>query len=122
MDNELEPVVGNWYTYADDGRTFVVLAVDEDKSVVEIRYEDGELEEIEVNDWPELELEPAEPPEGWEEALSEDPDAAGPLGLEEGEDGWRGSRRQAGKSWEDEDDEDEDEEDYDDWGEEPEDY
>jgi len=123
MDDELQPSVGSWYTLVDDGRTFVVLAVDEDKGMIEIRYEDGDLDEIEIGEWSDLDLEAAEPPEGWTPADDEldEPE----LGYEGEEDEWQapaagGARARRGKSWEDDEDE---EDDYDDdWGEESDDY
>ncbi len=119
MDNDFDPVVGNWYAHVDDEKTFVVLAVDEDKGVVEVRYEDGEVEELDLGEWADLDLEQVEPPEDW--AGGEEDEELGGGELYEDTGTWQApSRPRPGKSWEDADDDDEDE-DYDDW-EESEDY
>ncbi len=65
MPNELDPIVGEWYKNLDDEQTFEVVAVDEDEGTVEIQYFDGEIEEIDLENWYELNLEPIEPPEDW---------------------------------------------------------
>lgn len=65
MGNELEPVVGNWYHHRDKGEDFEVVAVDEDQGLVEIQYFDGATDELDLEDWRELEIELREPPEDW---------------------------------------------------------
>ncbi|GAB4353558.1 MAG: hypothetical protein Kow0073_09830 [Immundisolibacter sp.] len=65
MDREMEPIVGNWYQHVDKGLDFEVVAVDEDNASVEVQFVDGTLDEIALDDWYELDLEPAEPPEDW---------------------------------------------------------
>ncbi len=65
MPNELDPIVGEWYKNLDDEQTFEVVAVDEDEGTVEIQYFDGEIEEIDLENWYELNLESIEPPEDW---------------------------------------------------------
>lgn len=65
MPNELDPIVGEWYKNLGDGQTFEVVAVDEDEGTVEIQYFDGEIEEIDLENWYELDLESIEPPEDW---------------------------------------------------------
>ncbi len=42
-----------------------MVAVDEETASVEIQYVDGTLDEITLDDWYEIDLEPAEPPEDW---------------------------------------------------------
>ena len=93
MGREYAPVPGKWYENREEEETFRVLSVDEDDELVEIEYVDGEIEELDLDTWHELDLEPTETPEGWsDESDSED---------DEDED-------------EDFDDEDEDEDDDDD--------
>jgi hypothetical protein len=108
MRDEFEPTVGKWYLNIDLDEQFRVVAIDEEREVVEIRYLDGEADEIELDAWSDLDLEAAEPPEG------EDED-------EEDEKGGGGSREHdAGEAddWEDdeEDDEDDLDEDEDEYG------
>ena len=105
MSRDYEPVPGQWYENLEDEESFRVLTVDEDSELVEIEYLDGEVEEIDLETWHEMDLEQTDEPEGWSES-DEDEDEE----EEEDED-------------EDEDDEDEDEDDEDDedWDEDEED-
>lgn len=90
MSREYAPTPGKWYENKDEEETFRVLSVDEDDELVEIEYVDGEIEELDLDTWHELDLELTEEPEGW-------------AGDEEGDD-----------EEEDEEDEDFDEDDEDD--------
>ncbi|RMD78211.1 MAG: hypothetical protein D6809_06305 [Gammaproteobacteria bacterium] len=65
MANDLEPVVGNWYHHHDKGEDFEVVAVDEDRGLVEIQYFDGNTDELDLEAWRELDIEAREPPEDW---------------------------------------------------------
>jgi hypothetical protein len=94
VGREYAPVPGKWYENREEEETFRVLSVDEDDELVEIEYVDGETEELDLDTWHELDLEPTETPEGWSDDADSDEE-------EEDED-------------EDYDDEDEDEEDDDD--------
>ena len=94
MGREYEPIVGQWYEDLENEETFQVLKVDEDREIVEIQHLDGDIEELDVDDWAELDLETTEEPEGWSGSQSEDDD-------EEEDDDWDDKD-------EDEDDEDDD--------------
>lgn len=59
------PSVTQWYRHLDKGQEFQVTALDEDAGMVELQHFDGDLEEIELEEWYALELEPIEPPEDW---------------------------------------------------------
>jgi hypothetical protein len=96
VSREYEPAVGQWYENVDEDETFRVISVDEDAELIELEYEDGEVEEIDLDTWAEFNLEKTEQPEGW---AGEDI-----TGDEEDEDE---------EDWDDEDD-DEDEDDFDD--------
>jgi len=65
MSYDMDPIVGNWYQHVEKGLDFEVVAVDEETASVEIQYVDGSLDEISLDDWYEIDLEPAEPPEDW---------------------------------------------------------
>lgn len=93
MSRDNEPVVGQWYQNVEEEETFRVLTVDEDAELVEIEYLDGDIEELDLEEWHELDLELTTEPEGW----SEDED--------DEDDDW------------DEDDEDEEDDEDDDWDE-----
>ncbi len=45
----IEPVVGDWYR--SHGQIFEVVAIDDAERVIEIQHADGDLEEIEFEDW-----------------------------------------------------------------------
>ncbi len=64
-DNELDPIEGNWYYDTERRRDFTVVTVDEEEEVIEIQYQDGDLEELDFDEWAELDLELTEPPEDW---------------------------------------------------------
>ena len=93
MSRDYEPVPGQWYENLEEEESFRVLSVDEDSELLEIEYLDGDIEEIDLETWHEMDLERIEEPEGWSESDDED--------AEDDED------------WE-EDEEDEDDEDDDD--------
>ncbi|MGH8148941.1 MAG: DUF6763 family protein [Steroidobacteraceae bacterium] len=95
MSRDYEPVKGQWYENVQEEESFRVLSVDEDSELVEIEYLDGDVEEIDLETWHEMDLEKIGEPEGW-----------------------AGSSKHAGKEDEDaeEDEEDEDDDD-DDWDE-----
>ena len=95
MAREYEPVVGQWYENLEEEESFRVLSVDEDSELVEIEYLDGDIEEIDLEAWHEMDLELTQEPEGWAESDEEEED-------DEDED-WD----------EDEDDEDDDDDDLD---------
>jgi hypothetical protein len=65
MPNEQDPIVQNWYQFLDKGQIFRVVAVDEDSGYIEIQHYDGDVEEIDMDVWDELDIELIEPPEDW---------------------------------------------------------
>jgi len=89
VSRDYEPVRGQWYQNVEEEEQFRVLTVDEDSELVEIEYLDGDIEELDIEAWHEMDLERIEQPEGWSES-DEDED-------EDDDD-----------DWDDEDDEDED--------------
>ncbi len=94
MAREYEPVAGQWYENVDENESFRVLSVDEDAELIEIEYLDGDIEELDLDTWAELDLEKIEQPEGWS---GEDEDEE-----EEEED-------EDDEDWDEDDDEDDDE-------------
>jgi len=69
MITEADPVIRNWYQHLDKGQRFRVVAVDNDAGLIEIQHFDGDLEEIELAVWRQMDLEPIEAPENWAGAL-----------------------------------------------------
>jgi hypothetical protein len=100
---EYEPVVGQWYENVDDNENFRVRSVDEDAELVEIEYLDGDIEEMDLDTWQELDLEKIDTPEGWS---GEDLDDDDEDDDEDEDDDW---------DEDDDEDEDDDDEDDDDW-------
>lgn len=60
-----KPIINQWYRHLDKGEEFQVVAVDENERTVEIQHFDGDVEEIGLEDWRVLNIEPIEPPEDW---------------------------------------------------------
>ena len=106
MSRDYEPVPGQWYENLEEEESFRVLRVDEDSELVEIEYLDGDIEEIDLETWHEMDLERTQEPEGWSESDDEDEDET-----EEDEDedeDWDEDEDDEDDDWDDEDDEDED--------------
>ena len=93
VSRDYEPVPGQWYENVEEEESFRVLSVDEDSERLEIEYLDGDIEEIDLETWHEMDLERIEEPKGWSESDDED--------TEEDDD------------WDEEDEDDEDEDDWD---------
>lgn len=94
MATDADPIVGNWYAHLDKGQRFEVVAVDEDEGTVELQYFDGAVEEVELGEWYELEVEPAEAPEDWTgpvDDVERDDLGYSDTGMEEGD--WRENLR-----------------------------
>ena len=72
VSRDYEPVPGKWYENQEEEETFRVLTVDEDAELVEIEYVDGEIEELDVDTWHEMDLELTDEPEGWSESDEDD--------------------------------------------------
>ncbi|MFM8518230.1 MAG: DUF6763 family protein [Nevskiaceae bacterium] len=96
MSRDNEPVKGQWYEIVDDEETFRVLSVNEDAELIEIEYLDGEIDELDVEEWHELDLELIDEPEGWSEDEDEDE--------EEEDDDWDDEDEE--DDWEDDDGDD----------------
>ncbi len=69
MATEADPVVTTWYQHLDKGQKFQVVAIDDNEKLIEIQYFDGDIEEIEIDDWYLTELEQSESPEDISGAL-----------------------------------------------------
>jgi hypothetical protein len=92
VSRDYEPVPGQWYENLEEEEQFRVLSMDEDSELLEIEYLDGDIEEIDLETWHEMDLERIEEPEGWSESDDED----------ESEDD---------EDWDEDEDEDEDDDD-----------
>ena len=103
MARDYDPVQGQWYEDLEENEIFRVLSVDPDEEIIEVQYENGDIEEIDLDTWHELDLERAQEPEGW---ASDDDDEDEEEEDDEDEDDWDED--------EDDDDWDDDDEDLDD--------
>jgi hypothetical protein len=74
VGRDYDPIPGQWYEDLEDNEIFQVLSVDPDEEIVEIIYENGDTEEIDLDTWHELDLEQAEEPEGWSNDDEDDED------------------------------------------------
>ena len=101
MSRDYEPVRGQWYQNVEEEEQFRVLTMDEDSELVEIEYLDGDIEELDIEAWHEMDLERIEQPEGWSESDADDD--------EDEDDDWDDDEEED----EDDDDLDEDEDDLD---------
>ncbi|HEX4049929.1 MAG TPA: DUF6763 family protein [Steroidobacteraceae bacterium] len=110
MAREYEPVVGQWYENVEETESFRVLSVDEDAELIEIEYLDGDIEELDLETWRELDLDKIEEPEGWAASHAEEEDDDD----EDLDEDWDEDEDEE----DDEDDEDDDEDEDEDWDEE----
>lgn len=105
MARDYDPVKGQWYEDLEENEIFKVLSVDPDEEIVEIQYENGDIEAIDLDTWHELDLEHADEPEGW---ANDDED-------DEDDDDWDDEDDDDDWDEDDEDDDlDDDDDDYDD--------
>jgi predicted dehydrogenase len=105
---DYDPVQGQWYEDLEENEVFRVLSVDPDEEIIEIQYENGDIEEIDLDTWHELDLERAEEPEGW---ASDDEDDEDEEEEDEDEDDW--DEDEDDDDWDDDEDEDlDDDDDY----------
>lgn len=65
MAHDAKPEVGDWYEHEDKGQSFTVVEVDEEQMRVGVQYFDGDIDELDMDDWYELEVYPIDPPEDW---------------------------------------------------------
>lgn len=72
MGRDYDPVIGQWYENLEEEDTFHVLKVDEDSELIEIQHLDGEIEEIDLDAWSEMDLELTDKPEGWSASDEDD--------------------------------------------------
>lgn len=65
MSHDFEPLVGHWFRHLDKGQAFEVVAFDESQAMVEIQHYDGDVEELDLDSWYEMDIEPAVAPKDW---------------------------------------------------------
>jgi len=97
VSRDYEPTAGQWYRNAEEDESFRVLSIDEDSELVEIEYVDGDIEELDIEAWHEMDLEKTTAPEGWSESADHEEEDDDDDDEDEDDD-----------DWEDDDDDDED--------------
>jgi len=103
VSRDYEPVAGQWYENLEEEEQFRVLSVDEDSELVEIEYLDGDIEELDLETWHEMDLDKIAEPEGWSESDDEDDS--------DEDDDWDDDEDEDDDDdWDDDEDEDEDKE------------
>jgi hypothetical protein len=101
VSRDYEPQAGQWYEDLETEETFQVLAVDPDEELIRIQWPDREIQEIDLDQWNEMDLELTAAPEGWVDDVEEDDeDEEDDLDLED-------------EDWDEEDDWDDDDDDLD---------
>lgn len=110
VSRDFEPTPGQWYENVEEEETFRVLTVDEDSELIELEYLDGEIEEIDVETWHEMDLEKVSEPEGWADRDDDDDDddEDDDDDDEDDDDDWDDDDDDDDDDWDDDDDEDED--------------
>jgi hypothetical protein len=64
------PTVGTWYE-DDEGDCFVVVAIHADEGTIEVSRLDGNVEEMDQDEWGDLALQEIEPPEEWHGSMDD---------------------------------------------------
>lgn len=106
MSRDYEPQAGQWYEDLETEESFQVLSVDPDEEIIRIQWPDREIQAIDLDQWNEMDLELALPPEGWVDDVEEDDeDEEDDLDLEDED--WD----EDDDDWDDDEDDDLDEDD-----------
>jgi len=102
VGRDFEPTVGQWYQDLEEEESFQVLSVNADDELIEIQHVDGDIEEIDLDTWAEMDLDLTEEPEGWSGSGDDDD--------EDEDDDWDDDD----EDWDEDEDEDEDDDEDDD--------
>lgn len=106
MSRDYEPQAGQWYEDLETEESFQVLSVDPDEEIIRIQWPDREIQEIDLDQWNEMDLDLALPPEGWVDDVAESDDDEEEDDLED--DDWD---EDDDDDWDDDEDDDLDEDD-----------
>jgi hypothetical protein len=105
VSRDYEPQAGQWYEDLDNEESFQVLSVDPDEEIIRIQWPDREIREIDLDQWNEMDLELALPPEGWVDDVEEEDED------EDDEDDDWDEEDEDDDDWDDDEDDDLDEDD-----------
>ena len=106
MGRDYDPVQGQWYEDLEEKEIFQVLSVDPDEELVEIQYENGDIEEIDLDTWHELDLERTQEPEGWSSDADDEDDDDDLEEEDEEDDDWDEDEDDDDDDWDDDEDDD----------------
>ncbi|HTY51535.1 MAG TPA: DUF6763 family protein [Steroidobacteraceae bacterium] len=107
MSRDYEPVAGQWYENVEEEESFRVLSVDEDSEIVEIEYLDGDVEEIDLETWHEMDLEKTDEPEGWSDTDEDEDEEEEEDDEEEDDEDWDEDDEEDDEDWDEDEDEEE---------------
>jgi hypothetical protein len=71
--DELEPVIDQWYLRQDTREKFVVTEYDERAGTVEVQTVEGDIDEFDTEEWQSLPLVLAEQSQDWTKSIDNDP-------------------------------------------------
>jgi hypothetical protein len=105
VGRDYDPVQGQWYEDLEEKEIFLVLSLNPDEELVEIQYENGDIEEIDLDTWHELDLEHAQEPEGWASDGEDDEDDED-FEDDEDDDDWDEDEDDEDDDWDEDEDDD----------------
>jgi hypothetical protein len=115
LSRDYEPQAGQWYEDLDTEETFQVLSLDPDEEIIRIQWPDREIQEIDLDQWNEMDLELSAPPEGWVDEVEEDDEDDEDDDLDEDDEDWEDDEDdEDDDDWDDDEDDDDDDLDEDD--------
>ena len=89
MTSEADPIIDAWYHYPAKAQKFKVTALDEQNATVEIQYFDGNIDEIDIDNWYGLATERIAAPEYWTGPMDNtEKDDLNPVGTEMQREDW----------------------------------
>jgi hypothetical protein len=106
LSRDYEPEKGQWYEDLDREDSFRVLDLDPDEATVRIQWLDGEIQDLDLDQWHELDLELATEPEGWVDEVAADEEE------EDEEEDWDDEDDDEDDDWDDDEDYDDDDDEF----------
>lgn len=89
MISEYDPIIEAWYHLPEKAQKFKVTALDDDAATVEIQYFDGNIDELDLDVWYDLDIERIEVPEDWTGPMDNiEKDDLNPVGTEMQREDW----------------------------------
>ncbi len=70
----LRPHIGQWYYDRTNDREFEVLNIDKEEGILEIQYLEGEVEEVDLDTWEDMNLAKIAEPDDWDQDTNQKDD------------------------------------------------